>query len=62
MNDRHPRTPQERAPSKAKRQELNEQRRDRGGHIGGGDAKEQADQEEFDRGGHHNGQSRDQAR
>jgi hypothetical protein len=44
--------------SKAKRQERNEQRRDRGGHIGSGDAREQADQEEFDRGGIRVGQNR----
>ena len=48
----------ESAGSKAKRQERNEQRRDRGGHIGSGDAREQADQEEFDRGGLRVGQNR----
>ena len=36
-------------------------RKDRGGQIGSGDAREQADQEEFDRGGHRLGRSRDQA-
>lgn len=37
-------------------------RKDRGGQVGSGDAREQADQEEFDRGGHRHGSSRDQAR
>ena len=47
---------------KGKRQERNEHRRGRGGALGSGDAREQADQEEFDRGGHKGGHSRDQAR
>ena len=37
-------------------------RKDRGGQVGSGDEREQADQEEFDRGGHRRGSSRDQAR
>lgn len=36
-------------------------REDRGGQVGSGDKREQADQEEFDRGGHRDGHSRDQA-
>ena len=37
-------------------------RDDRGGQVGSGDAREQADQEEFDRGGHRDGRNRNQAR